>query len=59
MEQPDRPKPGRPPSITGDAVKTSLKIRRPLWVKARKLAIDRDTDLAVIVNDALAAYLRG
>jgi hypothetical protein len=40
-------------------VKTSLKIRRPLWVKARKLAIDRDTDLAVIVNDALAAYLRG
>ena len=38
---------------------TSLKIRRPLWVKAQKHAIDRRTDLAVIVNDALAAYLRG
>lgn len=40
-------------------MKTSMKIRRELWVKARKLAIDRGTDLAGIVNEALAVYLKG
>jgi hypothetical protein len=40
-------------------VKTSMKIRRSLWLKAQHAAVTRGTDLAVIVNDALAAYLKG
>jgi hypothetical protein len=52
-------KPGPKSSITGDTVKTSLKLRRVLWVRARKRALERGTDMAVIVNDALAAYLKG
>ena len=55
----DRPKPGPKPSITGDVVKTTFKIRRPLWVKAHKLALDRGTDLATVVNAALEQYLKG
>lgn len=58
MKKPDRPlKPGPKPSITGDVVRTSLKLHRPVWVAAHKLALDRDTDLAVIVNEALLEYL--
>jgi hypothetical protein len=52
-------KPGPKPSITGDVVKTSLKLRRSLWLKARKVALVRGTDLAVIVNEALEAHLKG
>lgn len=52
-------KPGPKPSITGDVVKTTFKIRRPLWVRAHKLALDRRTDLATIVNEALEQYLKG
>ncbi len=48
-----RTKPGRRPSVTGDVVKTSVKIRRSLWLRARKVALERGTDLAVIVNEAL------
>ena len=49
-------KPGETPA---PVVKTSVKLRRSLWIKARKLALGRGTDLAVIVNDALEAYLKG
>jgi hypothetical protein len=59
MDKPATRKPGPKPSVTGDVVKTSVKLRRSLWLKARKVAIDRGTDLAVVVNDALAAYLKG
>lgn len=59
MDQPAKRKPGPRPSVTGDVVKTSIKLRRPLWIKARKLALARGTDLAVIVNDALTAYVKG
>ena len=59
MEQQAKQKPGPRPSVTGDVVKTSIKLRRPLWAKARKLALTRSTDLAVVVNDALAEYLKG
>jgi len=54
-----RKKPGPRPSVTGAAVKTTMKIRRHLWLRAKKRALDRGTDLAVIVNEALEAYLRG
>jgi hypothetical protein len=55
----EKRKPGPRPSITGDVVKTTFKLRRPLWLRAHKLALDRGTDLATIVNEALAAYLKG
>jgi hypothetical protein len=51
-------KPGPKPSITGDVVKTSLKLRRSLWLKAKGVALKRGTDLAALVNEALAAYLK-
>jgi len=54
-----RSKPGPRPTITGDFVKTSLKLRRALWLRAHKLALDRGTDLATVVNEALAAYVKG
>jgi hypothetical protein len=54
-----RIKPGPKPSITGDVVKTTFKIRRPLWLRAHKLALDRGTDLATLVNEALEQYLKG
>jgi hypothetical protein len=54
-----RIKPGPKPSITGDVVKTTFKIRRTLWVRAHKLALDRGTDLATVVNEALEQYLKG
>ncbi len=52
-------RPGPRPSVVGDVAKTSVKIRRPLWLRARRLALARGTDLAVIINEALAAYLKG
>jgi len=58
MRMTTRRKPGRRPGVTGDVVKTSVKIRRPLWLKARRTALGQGTDLAIIVNDALTAYLK-
>jgi hypothetical protein len=52
-------RPGRKPSITGDVVRTSLKLQRAIWMEAHKLALERNTDLAVIVNDALLEYITG
>ena len=54
-----RKKPGPKASITGDVVRTSVTIRRGLWLTARRRALSQGTNLAVIVNDALVAYLKG
>ena len=40
-------------------MRTSVTIRRGLWLTARRRALSQGTSLAVIVNDALAAYLKG
>lgn len=40
-------------------VKTSLKLREDLWKRARILAIEENSELQVIVNQALEQYLKG
>ena len=52
-------RPGPKPSVTGPVVKTSVKIRRPLWMKAHRFALTHDRDLASLINEALEAYLKG
>lgn len=39
-------------------VKTSLKLREDLWKAARILAVERRSELQIIVNEALELYLR-
>jgi hypothetical protein len=39
-------------------VKTSLKIRHDLWKRAHLLALERGSELQMIVNEALAEYFR-
>ena len=55
----ERRKPGPKPSVTGPVVKTSLKLRRPLWLRAHRYALTHDTDLATLVNEALEVFLKG
>jgi hypothetical protein len=42
-----------------DTVKTSLRLPRDLWRRAKIRALDEKRDLADVVADALAAYLKG
>lgn len=39
-------------------IKTSIKIRSDLWRKAKLAAVDDRSDLAAVVNEALAAYFK-
>jgi predicted transcriptional regulator len=39
-------------------VKTSIKLREDLWKKASHLAVERRSELQIIVNEALELYLQ-
>ena len=48
---------GRTAAADDDLVKTSLRIPRTIWRRARLYAVDTETDLQVIVAEAIDAYL--
>ncbi len=41
-----------------ETIKTSVKLPRTLWKRARMQAIEDDTELQVIITKALEDYLR-
>ena len=48
---------GRAAAAGDDFVKTSLRIPRIIWRRAKLYAVDTETDLQVIVAEAIDAYL--
>ena len=53
-----RKEPRMPKEKRESFVKTSLKIRADLWKAAHVLALDERSELQIVVNRALEAYLR-
>jgi hypothetical protein len=42
-----------------ETVKTSIRLPRELWRKAKVRALDEDKDLQDVIAEALAAFLKG
>lgn len=47
------------PKKEPETVKTSLRLPRDLWRKAKVRAMDEDKDLQDVIAEALAAFLKG